>query len=80
MRHFRARFLISTLGIEGLVSWRAVENCLVASHGRGDGVQCVDQFLAKVFSLVVFCDADVFDMAEGRETLNTTIQLATMPS
>jgi len=70
MCHLQPCALEAALDIEPLVRLAAVENALVAAHLCGDEVERLDDFEAEFLALLVFCDGNVFYVADEPEIVD----------
>ena len=70
MGHLETRPPETALDVEALVGFAAVEDALVAAGFLGDEVEGLDESETEFLALLVFCDGDVFDMANGAKVVD----------
>lgn len=73
MRHFETSSSETALDIEALVCFRAIQYRLVASHFLCDEVQGLDDSETELLALLIFCDGDVFNVANEAEIVNAVV-------
>lgn len=70
MSHFQARPPESTLDVEPLVRFAAVQNALITADLLGDEVQSLDELQAQFLALLVFRHGDILDVSDEAEVVD----------
>jgi hypothetical protein len=68
----------AALDVETLVGLTAVQNALVAANLLGDVVECLDDSETKLLALLVLCDGDILDVADGAKAVDTVKELVSV--
>lgn len=70
MGHLETGSSKAALDVKTFVSLAAVENALVTTSLLGNKVEGLDDSEAEFLALLVLCDSDIFNVADGAKTVN----------
>ena len=70
MCHLKTRPLEPALDVEAFVCFGAVQNGLVAANVFRNIIQGLDDAQTEFLALLIFCDGDVFDVADEAEVVD----------
>lgn len=71
MCHLQPCSLVSALDIEPLVCFRAIQDAFIASNFLCNEIESLNKLETQFFALLVFCDGDVFDVADETKAVDT---------
>jgi hypothetical protein len=76
MCHLQPRPLISTLNVEALICFAAIQNTLIAPHLLRDKVQCLNELQSQFLPLLIFRDGDIFDVSYETEVMDAVSNIS----
>jgi hypothetical protein len=68
----------AALDVETLVGLTAVQDALVAADLLGNVVECLDDSETKPLALLVLCDGDILDVADGAKVVDAVKELVSV--
>lgn len=70
MGHLETGSSKAALDVETFVGLAAVKNALVTANLLGNKIEGLDDSEAEFLALLVLCDGDILDVADGAKTVN----------
>lgn len=79
MGHLETSSSEAALDVEALVGLTAVEDALITTDLLGDVVEGLDDSETQLLALLVLCDGDILDMADGAKVVDAARRVGQPP-